>query len=355
MKCKQAFLYGPYDLRVEEVEVRPMTDDEILVKVYACGICGSDVEMMEGKTKEGRYDIQPFVPGHEFAGKVVEVGKNVKTIKVGDKVTSECVVACGVCQNCKDGLMPSACLDFKEIGFGPDTPGGMGEYLICDEKNLHKIPDNWDYVDGAWVEPFSIGYFSIWGNGGYVDASDTAMIFGCGPVGLSSLIVAKTANARTIMVDPLPNRREIAKQFGADYTLDPTDPDFYQQVKDICGGGGPSLIQECSGNDAAVNSIFQIAGHNCRVSFTGHTAGHEIPVEIGQINWRTLRIKGSGGTDHFTPRTIRFMSQIRDKVDFKKLTTHYFDFSEIDKAFDVAMHDKKGAIKVMLTFGNQEE
>lgn len=355
MKCKQAFLYGPGDLRVEEVELRPIKNNEVLVKVYACGICGSDVEMMEGMTKEGRYDICAFVPGHEFAGKVMEVGSDVSTIKAGDKVTSECVVACGVCQNCKDGLMPSACLDFKEIGFGPDTPGGMGEYLICGEKNLHKIPDNWDYVDGAWVEPFSIGYFSIWGNGGYVDASDTALIFGCGPVGLSSLMVAKTAGAKTIMVDPLANRREIARNFGADYTLDPTSPTFYQEVKELCNNGGPSLIQECSGNDAAVAAVFQIAGHNCRVSFTGHTAGRDIPVEIGQINWRTLRIKGSGGTDHFTPRTIRFMSQIRDTFDFKKLTTHYFDFKDIDKAFDVAMHNKKEAIKVMLTFGNQND
>ena len=164
------------------------------------------------------------MPGHEWAGKVMEVGSDIKTLKVGDKVTSECVVACGVCENCKDGLMPSACLNFKEIGFGPDTPGGMGEYLICGEPNLHKIPDDWSYVDGAWVETFSIGYFAIWGNGGYIDASDTALVFGCGPVGISALMTAKMANARTIMVDPLENRREIAKKFGADYVLDPTSP-----------------------------------------------------------------------------------------------------------------------------------
>ena len=150
MKCKQAFLHGPFDLRIEEVELRELKDQEALVRVRACGICGSDVEIFEGKSKEGRYDIQPFVPGHEWAGDIVAVGKGIKTLKPGDKVTSDCVVACGVCENCKSGMMPSACLDFKEIGFGPDTPGGYGEYLICGEANLHKLPDNWDYVDGAW-------------------------------------------------------------------------------------------------------------------------------------------------------------------------------------------------------------
>ena len=350
MKAKQAFLHKPFDLRVQEVELPPVKPDEVLIKVYASGICGSDVECMEGKSAEGRYDIQPYVPGHEFGGKVIEVGKNVKTIKPGDKVTSECVIACGVCKNCKDGLMPSACLDFKEIGFGPDTPGGMGEYLICGEKNLHVFPDNWSYVDGAWIEPFSIGYFSIWGNGGYIDASDTALIFGAGPIGMCALMVCKMSNATVIMVDPIDDRRKLAKDFGADYALDPKSPDFKRQVKDICEGGGPSVIAECSGSDAAVAAIPQIAGHNCRVSLTGHTAGRDIALEVGQVNWRTLRIRGSGGTDRFTPRTIRFMSKVREKYSFEKLTSHYFDFTEIDKAFDIAMHDKVGAMKVMLTF-----
>lgn len=351
MKCKQAFLYGPFDLRTEEVELRPIKANEVLVKVRTCGICGSDVEIYEGKSKEGRYDIQPFTPGHEWAGDVIEVGADIKTLKPGDRVTSDCVVACGVCENCKSGLMPSACLDFKEIGFGPDTPGGYGEYLICTEGNLHKFPADWSYVDGAWVEPFSIGYFSVWGNGGYVDASDTAMVFGCGPVGIAALMTCKMANAVTIMVDPLENRREIAKKFGADYVLDPTDPDFRKQVKALCpAGGGPSLICECSGNDNAIKEIFQIAGHNCRVSLTGHTVGRDIPVEIGWTNWKTLRIKGSGGTDHFMPRTIRFMSQVRKQYSFEELTTDYYKFEDLQKAIDRACNDKKNIMKVMLTF-----
>jgi len=351
MKCKQAFLYAPFDLRVEDVELRPLKPDEVLVKLRACGICGSDVEIYEGKSKEGRYDIQPFTPGHEWAGDVVEVGKDVTTLKPGDRITSECVVACGVCENCKSGLMPSACLNFKEIGFGPDTPGGWGEYLICTERNLHKIPDDWSYVEGAWAEPFSIGYFSIWGNGGYVDASDIALIFGCGPVGLAALMTCKMANATTIMVDPLENRRKLASKFGADFTLDPRDPDFRAKVKSLSpSGGGPTLICECSGNDNAIAEIFQIAGHDCRVSLAGHTVGRLIPVEIGWTNWKTLRIKGAGGTNRFMPRTIRFMNKVRKYYNFEDLVTHYYNFRDLFKAVDVACHQKDSAMKVMLTF-----
>src|SRR5699024_10000397 len=145
--------------------------NQVLIKVGACGICGSDVECYEGKSDEGRYDIAPYTPGHEWAGKIVEVGSDVKSFKPGMKVTGDCVMACGKCANCKDGLMPSACLEMRELGFRPDSPGAMGEYLILEEEYTHRIPDDWSYELGAWVETFSVGYWGIWGNT-YVDASD---------------------------------------------------------------------------------------------------------------------------------------------------------------------------------------
>ena len=173
MKAKVAFLYGPKDLRVEEVEVPKIKDDQVLIKTGATGICGSDVECFEGESAEGRYDLGPYTPGHEWGGQIVEVGAEAgKRFKVDDKVTGDCVMACGVCKNCKDGRMPSACLNMREIGFRPDSPGGFGEYMVVEEQYVHKIPDHWTYADGAWVETFSIGYFGIWGNGGFIDASD---------------------------------------------------------------------------------------------------------------------------------------------------------------------------------------
>ena len=110
------------------------------------------------------------------------------------------------------------------------------------------------------------------------------------------------------------------------------------------------MIVEASGSDAAVSELFQIAGHNCRINIAGHTLGRQIPVEMGWTNWKTLRIKGASGTNHFMPRTIRFINQMRDTFSFEKLTTHYFKFEDIQKAFEVAMNDKAVAMKVMLMF-----
>lgn len=350
MKAKIAFLHKPFDLRIEEVELPELKPNQVLIQVGACGICGSDVECFEGHSAEGRYDIAPYTPGHEWGGKIVGIGSGITTLNVGDKVTGDCVMACGVCRNCKDGLMPSACLNMREIGFRPDSPGGMGEYMIVEEQYVHKIPNDWTYEDGAWVETFSIGYFGIWGNGGYIDASDIAIIMGCGPVGVSALMTAKESGATVIVVDPLESRRAIAKKFGADYIINPREVDLVEEVERITDGRMGTVVVEVSGNDKAIASLFDVAGHGARVRLVGHSIGRKVPVEIGKTIWRTLSIGGSGGTKDFAQRTIRFMSKIRDKYDFASLNTHFYNFDKLHEAMDVACKMKSEAFKVMLKF-----
>jgi L-iditol 2-dehydrogenase len=350
MKAKIAFLYGPNDLRIEEKELPPLRSDQVLIKTGACGICGSDVECFEGKSKEGRYDIAPYTPGHEFAGTIAEIGKDVTSLKVGNKVVCDCVLPCFKCANCKDGLMPSACLNMREVGFRPDSPGGMGEYLIIEECYTHRIPDDWSFELGAWVETFNVGYWGVWGNHCDPDASDDCLIIGAGPIGMSAAMVCKTSGAHVIVSDPLPARREYIMKYGADDTVDGSAPDLLDQVLKLTNGRGPSVVIEASGNDKGIASVFDLAGHSARVGFIGHSIGRKVPVEIGKTIWHTLRMSGSGGTSHWFPRTIRFMSRIKDTYDWAALNSHHFKFEDIDKAFDVACNDKAHARKVMLTF-----
>jgi len=347
MKNHGAFLYKPHDLRVEEREIGPIRDDQVLIKMKACGICGSDIECFEGKSAEGRYDIAPYQPGHEWAGQAEEVGSKVIGIKAGDKVTGDCVLPCGACANCKSGLMPSACLSMREVGFRPDSPGGMGEYMILEGRYVHPFPSTWSYDEGAWIENFSVGYFGIWGNGGHVDAQDRVVILGAGPIGLSVLAVAKAASALAIVVEPIPMRKKLALSYGADAVIDPTETGFIDKIHDLTHGGG-SVVVEASGNDKAIASIFDIAGHSARVRLIGHSIGRKVPVEIGKTIWKTLNITGAGGTKTCIPSAISFMDRIRKTHNFSNLITHKFPFSEIHQAFKVACEDKANAVKVML-------
>lgn len=351
MKYKRAYLHGPHDLKVVEEELGTIKPNQVLVQTGASGICGSDVECYEGHSAEGRYDIAPYTPGHEWGGKIIEVGSEAgKRFKVGDKVTGDCVMADWVCENCKDGRMPSACLNMREQGFRPDSPGAWAEYFIVEEDYVHKIPDSWTYEKGAWVETFSIGYFGIWGNGGSIDASDIAIILGAGPVGISAVMVAAMSGAKTIVVDPFEKRRQVALKYGAELALDPSNGDIVEQVMDHTHGHGGDVCVEASGNDNAIASLFDIAAHSARVRLIGHSIGRKVAVEIGKTIWKTLNITGSGGTKNFGQRTVRFMDRMGEKYDFNALNSHSFDFSELDKAMDVAVNDKANALKVMLTF-----
>lgn len=349
MKCKQAFMYGPYDLRIETVELPLLKPDQVLIKLRACGICQSDVECFEGKSKEGRYDLGPYTPGHEWVGTVVEVGSECTSVKVGNKVVGDCVLPCHKCANCKDGKMSSACLNMREVGFRPDSPGGFGEYMILEEAYTHVIPDDWDDEVGIFVENFNVGYWGVWGNGCNPDASDDCVIIGGGPIGCSAAMVCATSGATVIVADPVASRRENAMKYGATYTVDPSAGDVEEQIKALTNGRGASVVIECSGNDAGIASLFDIAGHSARVGVVGHSIGRKVPVEIGKTIWKTLTIRGSGGTTNWFPRTIRFMSKIKDKYDFKALVSHYYKFEDLAAAMAMAQN-KEVARKVMLTF-----
>ncbi|MGI6617956.1 MAG: zinc-dependent alcohol dehydrogenase [Saccharofermentanales bacterium] len=348
-KCKAAFMHGPFDLRIEELELPPLKPDQVLIKMIACGICKSDVECFEGKSAEGRYDIGPYTPGHEWVGRIVEIGSAVTSLKVGDKVVSDCVIPCHNCANCKDGKMSSACLNMREVGFRPDSPGGFGEYMILEEAYTHVIPDDWSDEIGIFVENFNVGYWGVWGTHCNPDASDDCVIIGAGSVGCSVIMVCATSGATVIVVEPIESRRANAMKYGADYTVDPTAGDLEEQIKALTGGRGASVVIECSGNDDGIASVFDVAGHSARVGLIGHSIGRKVPVEIGKTLWKTLKITGSGGTTDWFPRTIRFMSKIKDKYDFKALVSHYYKFEDLAEAMEMARNGEV-ARKVMLTF-----
>jgi L-iditol 2-dehydrogenase len=348
LKAKISFINKPKDLVVKEVEMPEPKPDQVLAKVIASGICGSDVECYEGKSAEGRFDLGPYTMGHEWSGQVIKTGEAVKNVKIGDKVTSDCVLACGYCFNCRSGLMPSACLNMREVGFRPDSPGGMGEYVLLEQQYIHKFPDDWSYEEGALIEPLSIGYFAVWGNNGHIDASENVVIFGAGPIGLSALIVAKAAHARVILIEPLPNRQNMARKLGADYIIDPKVQDPIAEVMKITDGIGGHLVVEASGNDKAIDMTFYVAAHSARVRLTGHSVGRKVSVELGKTIWKTLLITGAGGVKDFLPRTIIFMDRLRKEVNFLDLITHRYPFSKIHEAFEKAISDKAGAVKVMI-------
>ncbi len=345
---KAVHLSGPYDLSIKEVQIPKVAEDQVLAKVKATGICGSDAECYTGHSKEGRYDIAPYVPGHEWSGEVVDAGRSVKSIKPGDRVTSDCLLGCGSCESCKAGLPPCSCQRMREVGFFPNTPGAMAEYLLMEERFVHKLGEEMSYEEGVLVEPCAVAYCGIWDQGGCVDASDDVVIFGAGPIGLFALVICKVAGAKAMVVEPIKFRRQMATKVGADEVVDSKTENLKEKVLAFSKGKGASLVMEASGDDEALANCFEVAGGSARIRLIGHSVGRKVPVEIGLTIWKGLFIHGQSDSPFFVPRTIKFMSRAKNRIDYSQIITHRFSLEKVQEAFDLATK-RDESVKIILS------
>ena len=332
---KAAVLHDVHDLRVQDLPDPEPASNEVLIRVEAAGLCGTDVHMWEGTNQEGTF---PFVPGHEWSGEVVEVGKDVKMVSIGDRVVAEVPIPCHICDNCKDGMEPNMCPDFELYGFSWENPGGMAEYTLAREERLFKIPDNVSYEEASLVEPVSVAYHGVWGSGGGAAPHDRVVVFGAGPIGLFAMLSCKASGAPVIVVEPQPFRRRMARDLGADVTLDPTDGNLVDQVLDHTGGRGATMVLECSGSNGALAATLDVIAKQGRIVLIGQSAGRKIPIEIGQAIFQRTTIVGSSGSPYFFPKTLTFMS--RRLVDLMPVVTHRFPLSQVLDAFELG---KSGA------------
>src|SRR6516164_9934768 len=207
-------------VRVEEVPVPEAGPHEVLIKVAACGICGTDIKKIFQ-----RYVEPPQILGHELAGTVVAVGRGVTKWQPGDRVMSFHHIPCGDCFYCKNRLF-SQCKQYKTTGLtGGFTPngGGFGEYVKAmpwvAERGIVALPDDVSFEEGTFIEPINTIVKAV--EKARVTAGETVLVAGCGPIGLQLLMVAKLAGARIYSSDPMPERRAKSLTLGAAETLDP--------------------------------------------------------------------------------------------------------------------------------------
>jgi len=177
-RMKAAVFYGVKDLRLEEVPLRKLRSDELLVKIHACGVCGTDVHIYEG-AKGSATVYPPVVLGHEFSGEIVEIGNGVRQLKVGDRISVDPNIFCGQCHFCQKGNV-HLCENLQAIGVTRN--GGFAEYAIVPEKQAYKLPDNLSYEEGAMGEPVACCLHGIDLSG--IKHGDKVLIVGAGTIGL---------------------------------------------------------------------------------------------------------------------------------------------------------------------------
>jgi threonine dehydrogenase-like Zn-dependent dehydrogenase len=320
---------APDKPRIVDAPMPGIKDTEVLIKSRAIGICHSDYELLAG-----RYIIPisyPVTPGHEWCGEIVEVGKSVKGFQRGDRVVGECVVR-----------TPER---LHHFGFSMD--GADREYFNVNPEWLHKIPDSVDDAKGSLIEPFTCGFHAIQRLGG-TNASETVVVSGGGTIGLVSAAAAIGMGARTIVVDPISRRREIALRLGASDAIDPTHGDAAEQIRELTDGKMADLVVEAAGVDASLAAALDYAGHDSRVAMVGINIGRKFPVNLGQIMMKNLTVRGSIGSPGVWPAAIRFLE--RTGLDLSPIQTHRFPLEQAVEAFALGA-DVTKCIKITLTTG----
>ncbi len=282
---KVALFEKPDSLTVTTKPLRALADDEVLVKVEVCGVCGTDVHIVEGSSRS----TPPVVLGHEYAGVVEDLGRKVRGVSAGQRVAVDPNIACGRCHYCRRGLV-HLCSELKALGV--DIDGGMAEYCVVPANQVYVLPDGMRSEVSAFIEPVSCAIHGI--DRANVHTGDTVVILGGGTVGLIMLQLARSAGAaRTIVVEPLEHKRAIATRLGADVMLDPTELDPKSAVFDLTSVGADVVI-ECVGKPETMELAVELARRGGTVEFFGVCPiGATIPVEPNRVYFKELTIVGS--------------------------------------------------------------
>jgi len=329
--------------RVAEVREFPMPKPgrgQVLIQLKTAAICGSDLHTYR-RPKSFFEGKAPWVPGHEPAGVVAEVGECCDRVKVGDRVTIYHWLGCGHCRYCLAGYM-QWCENRRGLG-QPNAVGPDADYMVVDERNCLHLPPELSFDDGAMIACIAATGFSATRKL-RLNGEDTIAVFGQGPVGLTGVIFAKALGARVIGVDVTDERLALAKKLGADEVVNPSKVELVKAIRDLTGGLGADAAFETSGSAAAHQGVIDVLRYGGRASFVG--IGAQGPtVNLTSIIGKELTLMGSFVMPiHYYWDLAEFMIQHGLSAKYQQMITHRYAITEAPEAFQVADDGKAGKI-----------
>lgn len=339
---KTVMINKPNDLQIIEMDKPVITEhDNVLIKMKAAGICGSDVHIYHGQNAAATY---PRVIGHEMVGEVVEVGSNVTKIKAGDRVIVDQVVNCGECYACRKGR-GNVCANLNVRGV--HIHGGYREYIAVPESDVYVLPDNLSYEDAVMIEPATIAVQSC--SRAELSKEDTLLILGCGALGSSILKIARLSGATIIAVDVVDEKIEEAKKNGASYGINLLKEDVVARARELTGGYGPTVSIDAACTKDSLATLLELTGNAGRVITMGFSVE---PTAVTQfkITAKELDVRGSRLQNKKFQEVLNLVAE--GKLDLTNSISHKFNFLDAQKAFDFVDSRDPSIRKIVLTFDN---
>ena len=321
---KVARLHGVADIRLSDEPVPEPGEGAELVRVTAVGLCGSDLHWFsDGGIGDARLD-EPLIVGHEFAGVIAGGPRD------GERVAVDPAIPCTTCEVCRTGYL-NLCPSVVFAGHGRQD-GGLREYVAWPGAMLHPLPDGMSDADGAMLEPLGVAIHAF--DLGHVHLATTVGVFGCGPIGLLLVQLAKVAGATTVVAsDPLPHRRDAARHCGADIVIDPADDDGMVRLQRQTSGVDSAF--EVAGNDGAVHDAIVASRPGGRVVLAGIPDDDHTGFRASLARRKGLTFAMVRRMNEVYPRALRMIES--GGIDVASLVTHDFPLERVGEAFQTAV------------------
>jgi len=349
IKMKALVLTSPGEFEVQEVPVPEAGRGEVLCKIRAVAICGSDPEIIRGDLAGYWPPAYPFIPGHEWAGEIVSVGAEVTNFRPGDRVAGQAHNGCGYCKKCKQGRY-NLCENYgkPETGhrhYGFVNNGAYAQYNVYSVKSINIIPENVSFREGALVDTGGVVAHAMELTG--ITIGGTVVVIGPGPIGLIAMRMAKTLGAARVIVVGRRARLSLAGKLGADLTVDFEKEDPVGAVRRITKEKGVDEAFECSGALGTFRQAVEMVKRGGKVGLLGVPAGEveeALPFRYTVSN--EIAIFGSKANPNVSYKILSLLSS--GQLQVKDLISHTFPLEEFSTALDTFVSRREGALKVVI-------
>jgi 2-desacetyl-2-hydroxyethyl bacteriochlorophyllide A dehydrogenase len=334
---KSVLIYKPGDIRVEEQDPPKPAPDEVLIRIYACGVCGTDYALYKGDYPAN----YPVIIGHEFSGEIVELGSDVRSFKLGDRVTVDPNRVCHRCYFCRSG-QEHLCDNLQSMGV--HIHGADAEYCVMLESNVYKIGENLTYQEAAFCEPLACAIHGT--DLARIKSGDTVLIHGAG--GMGNLITQCVRNAgagRIIVSEPIEKRRTLAMENGATHVIDPLKQDVLKELKHLSPSGADVVIEVAGNTRVQESTLGQVRKGGSVVFFGCSPKENTISINPFYVNENELHIMGSFNNQFATARAVEMLGA--RKVIVNNLISHVFGLSEYLDVLKV--FGTPASVKLMVT------
>ena len=341
---KAAVLEDLNKLIVKEVPDPDLSPDDVIVKVYSCAVCGSDIRIFH----HGNDRVHPpAILGHESSGEIVEVGERVTGFSVGDRVAIGSDVPCGECDVCRAGYGNNCRINYA---MGYQFQGSFAEYvpinrIMLNFGPIHKIPDSMSWDEAALAEPLACVLNAVEFAG--IKPGDVVVVMGAGPIGCMIIPVALMCGAaKVIAINRSPGRLDFAKKVGADAVICSSEEEQIERVMEETGGLGADVVFTANPSPQSHPDAIKMARNRGRVNlFGGLPAGTKVELETNLIHYKELLVSGAHGS---VPRHHKQAIDLigSGKFDIKEFISHRYALEEISEAFSVA--ESKAGLRVIV-------